>query len=1324
MALEANITNGISISYETFITDNHSLIFPEGTSLNGIKFVRENANLKINFGDSNFTLTDFDFENAKDNLNNIFVVGQPDESTPLKTITVDYRIYINLSDEQIYDASLASSYKQLITGIGTVNNATENTIVYMGNHYDNIATCVGNDITFTNGNDVKMTIKGFFNNDGLLTYCGRLCLDDGNGGYETVALNDITLNVSGRTNFSNVIEIENVKYNIFEKVNFQGTDGNDTYIAGNGNDIINSGAGNDKIYINGAGIKIINSGSSNIDGDDYILQTGSARFVSYNGNDKIHFATFDFSKIEFVRGEDENENDLLIKSRVKNDDDVIVICDYFSKPENERISSFNVQGVEYTLQWKESNVVNPSGMYNIITNENPNFVDGIRNWISGENGGNGVEIKGRDEFDMLAGTSQNDTITAGIAGGELYGKAGNDKLYSGDGFDYIVGGSGDDEIYLGNTALDDDSVLFIDPDGATPEGMLAFGKDTVYNANLFDNLRFVYNTGANYIGYRPSDLTFEKSGTSLLIKAGENEVKLVNYFDKRGKVQKTAPYRITLLNGNNEPSDYFIEALRASKKLDYSQQYEFDELTFVRDITGNSANDLVIKKGDEVVETLTNFFKQKNPVDLVLLKDDTISIKNEAEIQVITGNKNYTGTGYNETVTSSSANETYNLKSNYDEILFSGAFGQDTVVPNDNQNLTLIFNKDNVSWSISGKDVILKDGENNQVTIKNYVAKEYKNTDIYIKTNSYEYKKNLKYFNFEPQVKENKVTGTRLNEIYLSTKENEIVNLKTGEDTVLYDVQEDTNGNLIGWGNDRIIVNKNEELEVDIVDKHVVTKDAIPYTYEVQNNLEVKGKDLIITSIAVCDNPPEGYDRKYNLGTITLIGGANIDSSTTIWLNDENLSSSYIDYQTGEITAALSYNENDVSKKGTINGTQLSDYVNLTNYMSEKGKGVNINTKGGEDIVMGSKYNDTIKSMSGSNRIEEYAGNNIITTGSGDDEIVAGGTSSNTIEAGNGRNWVWLDSSGDNKLTAGNGNNYITVTNGNNTIKAGNGVSLVKLQGGKNTVITGKERDDIIVSDPYLTGVQSINVIKTGTGADTIQIDAMSENTINAGDGGKNQYGENIGNKIIINNGINTVTSGKNADKITVTGGQNIIDSGAGDDNFTISGGTSIVNGDKGNDIYNVDITSFNNSLIINDTKGTNILNLGAANNNQVNIFFDVALSKKGKAVFGEMKFSTDNVVGADGFDNLNGVDVANKNVISKLEYGEAGTYKSFTITSTEIDKLAADIANWLKSKPNYSSTADVYSSGNAADIAKLTSAYTNFANDGYIYKNTHSLMN
>ena len=1371
---------GVDTIYD--VTEKDTLYFARetgnskiGYSLNQLKFERcDVTNDLIIYNDSTtqnaVIIKDFfNPENQNSRINKI--VTKDNGNLVEHNIKTDAAIIVNLENDEAFAKPQAlDGYKLRLTyNVDTMVNRNASVQGLQGCDevvFDGPATLTvdGNAMVFsykskgTDG-DKTITVLDFFNADSEFNHNTKYYEQYG----EIIFANkDIT--VTNRTSFSN----EN---NYFKTVNVIGTDandtlkggsgidkitagegndviyagngndnifaeaGNDTIYTGNGNDLVVSGEGDDTIYVDGYGYKTIYGGNGN---NTYFFDKGSAILKDTHAGDTIKFATFDFSKIEFVRGEGDNANDLLIKSRVEGDNDAIVISNYFALNENERISSFNVQGIQYTLEWRNSNVASVSGsLYNIIKNDNqnPKYIDGIRNWVDGDNA-EGVKINGRYEYDMLSGTSHNDVIRAGINGAEIYGNDGDDELYGSNKNDYIVGGTGNDKIYIGNDALDTDTISFI---SASPQDALNFGHDTVYGANFVTTLKFALDMGESaenrYIGYKATELEFEKSGTSLLIKVRKNNAEeyniaeLANYYDKKGKISSGAADDIIALNGSNELSNYSIKALMTKDKIDLSE-YDFEDLTFVRDMTGNKSNDLVIKIAGKTDDTvIANFFKQKNPIDILLVKDDTVSIKNEVTINVITENKNYTGTTYREVVTSSSSNETYNLKTNKDEIILSGNFGKDTVTLNNNQQLTLTFDDiEKVKRIVSGKDVILRydDGSENpnQITIKDYVNKNYKNTEVIVKdVSDKEYSFDEVYF--DPKTEGVKVKGTKLDEGYMSTSANEKINLKTGDDFVGYEVKVTDDG-VVGWGDDRITVNKNEFLSLYIKDEFLIGDTK----YTVQNKYEEKGKDLVIVSTAKCtaENSPIGYDEEYDLGTITLIGGLNIDSTTNIEINEYDLSSVRYDYENNDIITALKYDEGDVSRTGMIKGTQLSDGINLTNYISKNGKGVKIDTKGGEDFVIGSKYNDTIKSTSGSNRVEEYAGKNKITTGSGDDLITASGTSSNAINAGNGNNWVWLESTGINKLTVGKGNNYIYATDGKNTIKAGNGGNLVKLQGGINTVTTGSGADEIIVWDPNSTGAQSINTIKTGSGADTITIDTMSENTINAGNGGKNRYGQTVGNKITLANGINKVTSGKNADKITVSGGQNIIKSGAGDDIFAVSGGTSIIDGQKGNDIYNIDITTFKDSLIITDTKGANVLNLGADNDKKVNLFFDVSLNKKGKAVFSQIKFSTDDTtnMGYDGFDNFKGVEVLNKNVISKLEYGdtENGTHKSFTIKSAEINKLAADIASWLQAKPEYSSTDDVFANGNAGDIAKLTSAYTNFAKDGYVFNKAHSLIN
>ena len=756
--------------------------------------------------------------------------------------------------------------------------------------------------------------------------------------------------------------------------------------------------------------------------------------------------------------------------------------------------------------------------------------------------------------------------------------------------------------------------------------------------------------------------------------------------------------------------------------------YNLEELIFTRDMTGANTDKLTIKKGETVVYEDEHYFSTKKPADELITKDGVYSVLNDVQIIVKT-NSDYTGTKYNEVVMSTNANEKFNLKTGNDIINFSGNIGEDEVTFNKEENLLLDFaNTGYVKCSVSGKDAVIdylskeNDSILGQVTVKDYAAKKIQGSRVDLMANGYDYQRPLYYYEFAPDFDGDTYTGSWLDELFISTTSDDNIDLKTGFDSVIYNVTKDETG-LVGWGKDEITLTKGEEIDIWIDEEYMLTVAENTYKYTVVNEYEIVGNDLIITSTAKYNEEPllpEEYNNEYDLGTIKLLNAAKKSTGASIFINDENI----FDTDTPFIT----YDEKDVTLKKVLTGTEFSDGVDLRNYISPDGKGVKIDTKGGSDTIIGSYYNDTVKSSSGDNVVYEYGGTNNITTGDGYDVVITLDSSSNTINTGEDIGLVRLFSNGINNVTCGSDIDYIYAYNGQNTINAGNGSNLVRIQGGINTVTTGKDRDDIEIEidNPLFPNEYSNNVIKTGSGADKIDVNSDSYNVINAGNGGKNSYGDVVGNIINLNNGVNTITSGKHADKVNITAGQNIINSGAGNDIITVSGGKNIINGDNGNDTYNVDITKFTDELLINDTKGKNILNLGKDNTATVNILFDVSLNKKGKAIYDQLLFSTESVadVGEDGFDYFDGVRTLNKKVISKLEYGDETkeTYKSYTLKTSEIDKLANDIASWLNSKPDYNSTDDVFVSGNAEDIGKLMSAYTNFADNGYVFNSENSL--
>ena len=252
----------------------------------------------------------------------------------------------------------------------------------------------------------------------------------------------------------------------------------------------------------------------------------------------------------------------------------------------------------------------------------------------------------------------------------------------------------------------------------------------------------------------------------------------------------------------------------------------------------------------------------------------------------------------------------------------------------------------------------------------------------------------------------------------------------------------------------------------------------------------------------------------------------------------------------------------------------------------------------------------------------------------------------------------------------------------------------------------------------------------------------MSENIINAGNGGINLYGEVVGNKITLANGVNTVTSGKNNDRVLISGGQNIVNTGGGNDNITISGGTSIINGgagndeytiaggintlngDAGNDIYKVDLTEngfdfTNGDIYVTDVKGANVLDL-TIGDDSLNLFFDVELKKdkKGKVIvkkgnnsytYSAMTFTTEDIDR-----DINGIDVINNKSISKVKINGDEYDISTKQVKNDLAALAQDVANWLTAGGrNYDSVLEALQA-NDANIQDLIDKYIAFSNQHF----------
>ena len=424
-----------------------------------------------------------------------------------------------------------------------------------------------------------------------------------------------------------------------------------------------------------------------------------------------------------------------------------------------------------------------------------------------------------------------------------------------------------------------------------------------------------------------------------------------------------------------------------------------------------------------------------------------------------------------------------------------------------------------------------------------------------------------------------------------------------------------------------------------------------------------------------------------------------------------------LDYSDGkayfynEFSDLNQFSKNNVdNKNNTLIGSSGDDYINLLDFVSSNGKGLKINSKEGNDIIIGTIFNDTVNVLFGDNDITQISGKNKIVTGKGNDIIHAKNISSNTIKSSGGDNYAELDSMCTNKVTFAGGNDTIVASCGENTINAGNGKNVIELSNSSNKVTTGKDIDTITV----FSGLNNIN---SGKGNDCICLK-----------GGANTVKSSSGNNEITVEGAdfyemsNKITTGNGEDKFILNGGYNTINSGGGKDNFIFNNFendiVAYINGGKGNDSY--DFTEYNfadveSSINITDKYGSNVIKL-KENSCDYDVYFNVSIKKNKSGtkitkttVSKSFAISQNN---GDLIDTLNGV-----TFITDGKYNKDGSLKNITVEiesenyKLNIKTLAQEVANWLKDS-TYSSSDEVFSSND--DIAKtsLSMIYRGMSSD------------
>ena len=890
----------------------------------------------------------------------------------------------------------------------------------------------------------------------------------------------------------------------------------------------------------------------------------------------------------------------------------------------------------------------------------------------------------------------------------INGNGGNDTIIGTYGDNTINGGKGDD-IITGNGGK---NVFVFDGND--------FGFDTITDAKKYDAIQLS--------GINEDDVVFKRANNDLLItdKDYTHVVRLQNYYDKNGNVTADVITNVQVV-GEDKDTVEIADVQNENKNVVYDaldSHTTLSDLKFSRDM--KNPNTLTITAGAKSVN-VANFFRGRYTDSALYVKDgDKESLKSvveNANVDVTLKGRSYTGTKYNETVVSSGANEILNLGTGNDTIIFSGDYGNDVVTANKGETLNLQFTDCNPEYTIKGNDVVLKskDSMGNyiaQVTLKNY-AKKDNGADVKVGQTSF---KALKDQEFKVTAGKKGYTGTWLNESVASTKNNETFRMGTGNNQIDF-FNKNNNGVDEGDGHDTVYLTKGETLNLKFNDANNELR------------FEAVGNDLRIY------DTNGGND---NDSYVTVKNYVGKDTGAKLKINDVDIDKinnpKYAHISNQSLYDINHLTVTNVNRKGVLTDTAWDDNINVSNYESANGRGVTINSLGGNDTIVGSNWGDTIRTTGTANITENGGGNNRITTGNGADVITVNEYTYNTINAGAGDNEITLNSIGTNRVNVGNDKNTITAKAGYNTIRTGRGNNTVNLDGGVNNVVTNRGNDTFNVTagtnnlnggagDDTYTVSGGKNVVKSGAGIDTLNISG-GNNNVNAGDGGRYLTGTRVrrgriyntyayrGNDVTVSGGDNVITSGRHDDTFTISGGTNNINSGKGNDTFDIQGGKNVLNGAQGNDTYKVNMSTFNfdkcNSIIISDNSGANVLDVTLGEGQNLNLFFDVDLKqKRGKAVLSRgkavgiasnFKFSTDSTV-AD-FDKANGIEVSSGRTISTVKVGDI----NHGISTSDLNALTQDVASWLNNK-NYMSTSDVFNKAdNQADIAALVKLYTDFA--------------
>ena len=275
---------------------------------------------------------------------------------------------------------------------------------------------------------------------------------------------------------------------------------------------------------------------------------------------------------------------------------------------------------------------------------------------------------------------------------------------------------------------------------------------------------------------------------------------------------------------------------------------------------------------------------------------------------------------------------------------------------------------------------------------------------------------------------------------------NDTLNGGIGDDILIGETGDDM---LIGGaGNDTYVFNKgdgNDIIEdnggVDTIKfGEGIRKEDLIVTKESDNSLKISFKNSLNDSLTIKE---------------LIYFGNTINNSKAIEI---------FEFANGDVLGF------DDIKHLSLIGTDKDDVI--AGYFGEK---ANIEGRGGNDKLSGSKFDDILNGGDGDDKIYAGEGNDVLIGGNGDD-VLNGGDGDDSLEGNDGNDKLSGDK-GDDILNGGNGDDELAGQEGNDTLIGGTG----------NDTLYGYNGDDTYI-------------FNKGDGADTI-IDTGGSDTIKFGEG-------------------------------------------------------------------------------------------------------------------------------------------------------------------------------------------------------------------------------